>query len=328
MPKVMVWISTSLLAAAWVAPVLAGTNDATDGKKPAATTANAAAQPAPAANPNLTPAGNANITALLGVLVMKGVLAPNEANAIRNAAPDAEFQMLVEALARKGVVSAEDLSPAAAPVPTPTAAPAAVPASPVPAPISVAVSAPAQAAAPKETTAGPVVVPAVAPLRVLPIDAPVKEGLIPAFKIGAIRVTPYGFLKATAVRDSSAPNGDDFPFPGIFLNSSSPFNTGPTTDPSFHLKARASRVGVNFEWPDIAGKLTLTGRAEMDFEGGFTEVDNADVSSIRNPQPRLRLAYVRADYAASEATDLFFEGGQNWSIFGSSALPNILETTF
>jgi hypothetical protein len=40
------------------------------------------------------------------------------------------------------------------------------------------------------------------------------------------------------------------------------------------------------------------------------------------------LAYVRMDYAATDKTDLFFEGGQNWSLFGSSAVPNLLETTF
>ena len=34
------------------------------------------------------------------------------------------------------------------------------------------------------------------------------------------------------------------------------------------------------------------------------------------------------DIAASDATDIFFEGGQDWTLFGSSALPNILETTF
>jgi len=112
------------------------------------------------------------------------------------------------------------------------------------------------------------------------------------------------------------------------LNSSDLLSTGPTTDPSFHLKARSSRFGSNFEWLDLAPKLTLTGKVEGDFEGGFTEVDNADVSSIRNPQPRLRLAYVRLDYAASDRTGLFFEGGQDWSLFGSTALPNILETTF
>lgn len=176
--------------------------------------------------------------------------------------------------------------------------------------------------------APPTVVPAIAPLRVLPLDPPVKEGLIPGFKLGAVKVAPFGFIKATVARDSSAPNGDDFPFPGIFLNSSSPFSTGPTNDPSFHLKARASRFGASFEWPDLSKRLTLTGKVEGDFEGGFTEVDNADVSSIRNPTPRLRLAYVRLDYATSEKSDVFFEGGQNWTLFGSSALPNLLETTF
>ena len=63
--------------------------------------------------------------------------------------------------------------------------------------------------------------PAIVPLRVLPLDPPVKDGLIPGFKLGAVEVTPFGFIKATVSRDSSAPNGDDFPFPGIFLNSSS-----------------------------------------------------------------------------------------------------------
>ncbi len=104
-------------------------------------------------------------------------------------------------------------------------------------------------------------------------------------------------------------------------------STGPTKDPNFHLKARSARIGANFEWPDIASKLTLTGRLEGDFEGNFTEVDNRDVSSIRSSQFSIRQAWVRMDYAASDKTDIFFEGGQDWTLFGSSALPNLLETT-
>jgi hypothetical protein len=333
MSKVKQCICSALLVIVAVASALAGTKDATDSKTPApATTGNPAAQPAPAANPSPS-ASSANVTALLGVLVMKGVLAPAEANAIRNAAPEAEFQLLVEALTRKGLVSAADLSVAVAPSPAvqpPAAIPtSAIPATATPAPVVAVSSSAAQAPAPKETKpAGPVVASAVAPLRVLPLDPPVKDGLVPGFKVGAIKVTPYGFIKATVVHDTSSPNGDDFPFPGIFLNSSDVFSTGPTRDPSFHIKARATRFGSNFEWPDVAPKLTLTGRIEGDFEGGFTEVDNADVSSVRNPTPRLRLAYVRLDYAATDRSDYFFEGGQNWSLFGSSALPNILETTF
>ena len=42
----------------------------------------------------------------------------------------------------------------------------------------------------------------------------------------------------------------------------------------------------------------------------------------------LRLAYARLDYAATENTDVFFEGGQDWTIYGSSLLGNLLETTF
>jgi hypothetical protein len=324
MQKLKAWICAALLAAVSAAPVMAREKkDATDAKTPAATSTDAVAQPAnAAANPNIGPAGNMNVTALLGVLVMKGVLAPAEAKSIESAPPEAEVQMLVEALARKGVLSANDLAPAPAPSATP--APEATPT-----PVAVAVAAPAQASAAKETKpAAPAVVAAVAPLRVLPIDPPVRDGLVPAFKIGAVKVTPYGFIKATVVHDSSAPNGDDFPFPGIFLNSSNVFSTGPTLDPSFHIKARSTRFGSNFEWLDIAPKLTLTGRVEGDLEGNFSEVDNADVSSIRNPSPRLRLAYARLDYAASDRSDIFFEAGQNWSLFGSTALPNILETTF
>ncbi len=157
---------------------------------------------------------------------------------------------------------------------------------------------------------------------------PKRDGLVPAFRIGAIRVTPYGFIKATAIRDSSSPNGDDFPFVGLFLTSTQVTNAGPNGSPEFHLKARSTRFGSNFEWPDMSRKLTLTGRVEGDFEGNFSEVDNRDVSSIRSNAPQLRLAYARLDYHASDKTDVFFKGGQDWTLFGSTALPNLLETTF
>ena len=312
--KLKLWLSCSLLMIVSVAPVLAETEDAADAK-PAETTAEAAARPPAAAVVN--PTANANVTALLGVLVMKGVLAPNEANEIRNAAPEVEFQLLVNALARKGVLSAGDLS-AAAPAPAQPA-------------LTVAAAnsgAAAQVVVPKETKpAGPTVVPAVVPLRVLPVDPPVKDGLKAAFMVGPVKMTPYGFIKASAVYDDSNPNGDDMPFPGLFLATPSVFSTGSTKDPNFHLKARQARIGSNFEFLDIAPKLTITGRLEGDFEGNFTEADNRDVSSIRSSQFSIRQAWVRMDYAASEKTDIYFEGGQDWTLFGSSALPNLLETT-
>jgi hypothetical protein len=323
------WLCSSLLAAVSVAPVFvfAGTNDAADTKNTPSANADASASPNPTPSPALA-VGDANVTALLGVLVMKGVLSAPEANAVRNAAPSAQFQALVEALTRKGVVSAADLSTIANPSARLSASAVSAEAVPV---IQTSSGQARQEVAqnpPQKKPEAPNVVPAVAPLRVLAVDPPVKDGLVPSFKVGAVKVTPYGFIKATVVHDSSDPNGDDFPFPGIFLNSSTALSTGPTQDPSFHIKARSSRFGSSFEWPDISKHLTLTGKVEGDFEGGFTVVDNADVTSIRNPQPRLRLAFARLDYDSGDGTDVFFEGGQDWSLFGSTALPNILETTF
>ncbi len=316
------------MAAVWVAPLAARAEDGPEGKN--GTTPSAATPPVAAAQPSLN-AGNANVAALLTVLVRKGVLAAGEADSIRAAAPEAEFQLLVEALARKGVVSADDLRAVnASPTATPTTAPAgAAAATGTPVVTAMLASTPAQVApVPKEAKPpAPAVVAAVAPLRVLPVDPPAKDGLKAAFNLGPVKMTPYGFLKATGVYDTSNPNGDDMPFPGLFLSSTSILNTGPTKNPEFHLKARSSRIGANFEFPDLSPKLTVTGRIEGDFEGNFSEVDNRDVSSIRSSMFSFRQAWVRLDYAASEKTDVYFEGGQDWTLFGSSALPNLLETT-
>lgn len=104
------WMGSLLFVVGIVAPALAGSKDASDAKVPAEGAVNAAAQPTDSTPIVTLTAESANVTALLGVLVMKGVLAPAEANAIRNAAPDAEFQMLVEALSRKGVLSSDEIT--------------------------------------------------------------------------------------------------------------------------------------------------------------------------------------------------------------------------
>lgn len=167
----------------------------------------------------------------------------------------------------------------------------------------------------------PTIVAAVAPVRVLPLDPPQKDGLVPTFRLGLVRVTPYGFLKATVAEDSSSPRGDDFPLPG-FLST----DTGPNPNPEFHLKARASRFGANFEWPDVSKNLTITGKFEFDWEGMFSRADNRNVSSIRSNAPTIRVGYMRMDYTRNR-TDWFFEAGQDWTPFGSSTLPNLLEST-
>jgi hypothetical protein len=158
---------------------------------------------------------------------------------------------------------------------------------------------------------------------VLPIDAPNKDALKPAFTLGAVRVLPYGFIKATTAYDSYDPTGDDFPRPGFTAADS-----GPTTNPQFHIKARATRMGSRFEWPDVSKNITITGQIEADFEGNFSRADNRNVSAIRSNALQLRLAYGRIDWSVNPNSDIFFEAGQDWTIFGSSALMNLFETTF
>src|SRR5271167_737532 len=176
---------------------------------------------------------------------------------------------------------------------------------------------------PYKVPPAPTVVPAIAPVRVLSLDPPKREGLTPGIMLGGVTMTPYGFIKATMAYDSLDPTGDDFPRPA-FTNA----DTGPNNNPEFHVKARATRIGSRFEWPDISKNVTVTGQIEADFEGNFSRADNRNVSSIRSNALQLRLAFGRIDWSVRPNTDIFFEGGQDWTIFGSSALMNLFETTF
>jgi hypothetical protein len=261
------------------------------------------------------------VTALLGVLVMKGVLAPSEANAIHDAAPEAEFQLLVEALARKGVVSAADLSTAVSPA-TAVVAAAVAPAEKASLQTTQSSAEPAKPAAPK-------VIPAVAPLRVLQLEPSKPDGLIPDLKLGSgARLKLYGMVKTSVIYDTSSPYGTDMPLPGFITASGTAFDPGPTRSPEFHAKARFARVGTQFEWPDLAGSNTaLTGKLEFDFEGNFSRALNRNISTIRSSMASIRLAYGRVDHRFNDETSIFGVFGQDWTPFGSSTLPNLFETT-
>ena len=170
-------------------------------------------------------------------------------------------------------------------------------------------------------------VPAITPLRVLPITPPRKDGLIPDIKLGSgAKLRPYGFFKASLVNQTASSGGpifgsNDFPQGPLLLA-----DTGPTADGQFHIKDRALRLGTDFEWSDLAPKLTLTGKLEFDFEGNFTNVNNRNISSNRSSQPTLRLAWARLDTTIAE-TPVFVQFGQDWTIFGSSTLMDLFETT-
>ncbi len=159
------------------------------------------------------------------------------------------------------------------------------------------------------------------PVRVFPVGGIEHSELHPAIKVNGVGITPYGFIKVTAIEDSSSPNGDDFPLPG-FLN-----DTGPNGSPEFHIKARSTRFGLNFNWYDVNPRWVITGKLEGDFEGNFNRSDNRNISSVRSNNPSLRLAWGRLDYHFNRTNTFSALFGQDWTTYGSSTLPNILETT-
>jgi len=274
------------------------------------------AAPSPTPTPDPMPAASINnpavMDSLLNLMVSKGVLTTAEAVQLRGLPANQQVTPLLSILLKKGVLSNEELAALTAPAP----APMVVSNSPVQAPMA------AQASTAPKPPAAPPVVAAVAPLRVLPVDAPKKDGLIPDFKIGPVKVKPYGMIKASAIYDSASPRGDDMPIPFYVFGDS-----GPNSSPEFHVKARFLRIGSNFEWPDMSKRLALTGKLEFDFEGNFTKTDNRNISSIRSSMASIRLAWGRLDYAADDNDTIYTLFGQDWTPFGSSTLPNLIETT-
>jgi len=281
-------------------------------------------QTRPAANP------------LVRLLQSKGIISEAEAARINQAASPAEAERnLASLLLAKGVISQQEYEQTAAaqvaggaaalPVSESSSSQARL----VPAVLTVPVSGPAAtapAAAPKPEA--PKFIPALAPLRVLPVVVPKREGLIPEIKLGSgARLGLYGFLKASAVTQSATSGGavfgaNDFPLP-LLLG-----DTGPNGDAQFNIKARAARAGVNFEWVDVGStNLTLTGKLEFDFEGNFTSVNNRNISSLRSSQLSVRLAYMRLDSKLGGTLPWFAQFGQDWTILGSTTLPDYLETT-
>jgi len=170
---------------------------------------------------------------LVRVLQTKGILTESEAHAITaNASPAEQRDRLAVLLRDKGVLSATEFealrTPAAsAEVKTITA--------------EYKTSAPPPVSpAPQQTP--PPVIAAVAPVRLLGIDVPKREGLIPDIKLGTgARLKFYGIFKTSIIHDSSSPQGNDFPLPLLAAD------TGPNNSPEFHVRARGLRLGANFE---------------------------------------------------------------------------------
>jgi len=289
---------------------------------------------------------------LVQLLQNKGVLTAQEATAINQAATPAEQQSrLTQLLYSKGLITQDEYqATAAAEASKATSDGTWIRAAAHVSAGSSAEPEPAMAM-PPQAPAAPAIIPAVAPVRVLTNEPPKAGGMVPDIKLGSgAKLKVYGFIKSTAAYDSSNPYGIDFELPGLGgvvgatfptdvpTGLTSPFtaglagvgnsDSGPNGSPTFYLKGSATRMGSNFEWPDIAGESnTLTGRIEADFEGNFSRSQNRNVSSVRTRMLSLRLAWARLDHKISDSTTIFFLGGMDWAPFGSSTQANILETT-
>src|SRR5712692_7429420 len=276
------------------------------------------------------PADNKSaVNPLVRVLQAKGILTAEEVAQLNQAssASDAD-QWLAKLLLMKGVISQADYDQA---IPTQAMMNASSTAATSPTVIAAvyrvpinngANVGPAKAPPPE----APKVIPAVAPLRVLPIDVPKQGGLIPDIKLGSgANMKLYGFFKASAVSDTASSGGatfgsQDFPLPLLLAD------TGPTSDPQVHIKARAFRIGSQFECVPKTSSIVVTGRVEADYEGDFTNQNSVNISSVRNGQLRTRLAWARLDTKLGGNLPWFAEFGQDWTLY-SSTLPSLFETT-
>jgi hypothetical protein len=278
------------------------------------------------------------IDPLIRIMLAKGMLSDEEARTlVGSEMPDEQRNRLVTLMHRKGMISDAEFEALRTDLPSGNTSakslsaevartsPAGIPSektsgNPSEKPVVEKENSVASATNPQDSSQK--VIPAVEPLRLLPIDPPKRDGMIPDIKLGSgARVKPYGFFKTGIIYDTSSPQGNDFPLP-LLAN-----DTGPKGSPEFHLKARSLRLGAQFEWVDPAPKTVITGRLEFDFEGDFTRVNNRNLSSVRSSQPSLRLAWGRIDRGLTERLTGFILFGQDWTSFVSSTLPVMIENT-
>ena len=277
-----------------------------------------------------------NNNALVLLLQSKGILSSSDVASINQASsPDEASARLAKLLEEKGLISQAEYTSTVAPANAAALSVTPVSLEPSKAHLSNAVL---HQQSPAQTGQTPIGTPptpperpgisAVAPLRVLPIDAPKQGGMIPDIHLGSgANIKLYGFYKASAISDTASSGGatfgsQDWPLPLLLGDTTA---ATPDHNPQVHLKARSFRIGMQTEWVPKNSGFTITGRVEGDFEGDYTDVSNRNISSVRSSQFGLRLAWMRLDHKLG-GLPWFAEFGQDWSLL-SSSLPALFETT-
>ncbi|HLW55020.1 MAG TPA: hypothetical protein VKW06_19460 [Candidatus Angelobacter sp.] len=301
----------------------ASDNNSNSNNSSSAASTSESSSAASATAPSAAPAAGIAVPGdpLLRLMVSQGLLTADDVSKLAGV-PSAELRdrlLLILLMKNKNALSADDMSALKAPATTVTAVETTGAAA-----VGKTSSDEEQATGPPQPPQSPAggVIPAVAPIRVLQIDPPKREGVAPVINVNKnVRIQPYGFFKASAVYDTSSPYGNDFPLPGF-----NPVTNGPNALPEFHIKARFARFGGNFEWLD-SPEVVVTAKIEGDWEGNFSRVNNRNISTIRSNMFQLRLAFARIDYKPSDTNSFFALFGQDWTPFASSTLPNLFETT-
>ncbi|NTU96485.1 MAG: hypothetical protein HGA62_01560 [Chlorobiaceae bacterium] len=133
----------------------------------------------------------------------------------------------------------------------------------------------------------------VTPAPSLAAPAPKQEPLSVSLGAG-VKAQLYGFTRLDAIWESGQI------YPGNIALWAQPQGMG-RNDGEWNLTAGASRLGVNLGGPDTE-KLKISGNIEIDFTGGGTE---------NNQNPRMRHAYLKAFWPAS---DFSIVAGQTWDL--------------
>src|ERR1700746_1784545 len=153
---------------------------------------------------------------LVELLQAKGIISPQEAATVNQATSAEEANSrLAQLLVGKGLISEQEYKATFTSTASSGSTAQLINAVYRPEPTTTSnLSQPAQAATTAPTSSGPAVIPAVAPLRVLPLDVPKQAGMIPDIKLGSgANMKIYGFYKASAVSDTASSGGPTFGAP-------------------------------------------------------------------------------------------------------------------
>ena len=172
--------------------------------KPEKSTESIAPATAPEKNPGVI------TDPLVRVLISKGVLNDEEGRSISiSGTPSEQRNRLAVLLRDKGLLSAAEYEAVRTVAPTEDTTKTVASAVK-----TTALSTAATEGTTPATPQAPAQIAAVAPVRLLGIESPKREGLIPDIKLGTgARIKLYGFFKTSIIHDSSSPQGNDFPLP-------------------------------------------------------------------------------------------------------------------